>query len=384
MRPLSHSSINLYLDCPKKWQFKYIDKIPEKPRHFFSFGKTVHDALEFLYGGQTLPPPDLERLLAYYEEHWISEGYKDSQQEEDYRAQGRRILEEYYAKHIDEFRLPYFVEYEFLLKVDGVPVRGFVDRIDKIGDDALEILDYKTGKAIPKSRVEQDAQLTMYQMACEELLGLKVEKLTFYHLPSQTPLTSGRRSPDAVKELRERIVTTAKQIQEERFDPRPSERKCDWCDYKPLCPVFKHLYATHDAPEQAPAIKSDAKLAKLVDKFGKMKEDLKEREEKVEELRLEIVAALKELKYVRAFGKKYEATLHREDHWDFSKEHKPKVLEEIRAAGYWDSIIGPLAPKVQKLMRDPNLPLTLRDRLQRLGKLREQTTLRVKKHAEEE
>jgi len=384
MRPLSHSSINLYLDCPKKWQFKYIDKIPEKPRHFFSFGKTVHDALEYLYGGQTLPPPNLEQLLERYEKRWISEGYQSPQQEEDYKTQGRRILEEYYAKHIDSFRLPYFVEYEFLLKVDGVSVRGFVDRIDKIGDDALEILDYKTGKAIPKSRVEQDAQLTMYQMACEELLGLKVEKLTFYHLPSQTPLTSGRRSGDAVKELRERIVTTAKQIQDERFDPKPSERKMRLCDYKPLCPVFKHLYAAQESPEEVPAIRSDAKLSKLVDKFGKMKEDLKEREAKVEEVREEIVAALKELNYIRAFGKKYEVTVHRDDHWDFSKEHKPKVLEEIRAAGFWDSIVGPLAPKVQKLMKDPNLPLPLRDRLQRLGKFREQTTLRVKKLAEEE
>jgi putative RecB family exonuclease len=384
MRALSHSSINLYLDCPKKWHFKYVEKIPEKPRHFFSFGKTVHDALEFLYGGKTLPPPSLEEVLKRYEEEWIAEGYKDAQQEEDYKAQGRRILEEYYAKHIDAFRLPYFVEYGFHLKVDGVPVRGFVDRIDKIGDNALEIIDYKTGKAIPKSRVERDAQLTMYQMACEELLGLKVEKLTFYHLPSQTPLTSERRAQDAVKELRERIVTTAKLIQDERFDPKPEERKCDWCDFKPLCPVFKHLYATTEAPEAAPAVKSDAKLSKLVDRYGKLKEDLKEREAKVEELRDEIVAALKEMNYVRAFGKQYEATVHRDDHWDFSKENKPKVLDEIKAAGFWDSVIGPLAPKVQKLMKDPNLPLQLRDRLQRLGRLREQATLRIKRVAEEE
>lgn len=384
MRPLSHSSINLYLDCPQKWRFKYIDKIPEKPRHFFSFGKTVHDALEFLYDVRTMPPPSLEEVLAYYEKNWIAEGYKDAKQEGDYRAQGRTILEEYYGKHIEGFKLPYFVEYEFLLKVDGVPVRGFVDRIDKIGDNALEILDYKTGKAIPKSRVEIDAQLTMYQMACEELLGLKVEKLTFYHLPSQTPLTAGRRGPEAVRQLRERIVTTAKQIQEERFDPKPSERKCDWCDYKPLCPVFKHLYASAEPPQHAPAVKSDAKLTKLVDRFGSMKEELKEREEKIEQLRGEIVDTLKEMGYVRAFGKHFEATVHVEDHWDFSKENKPKVLDEIRAAGYWDRIIGPLAPKVQKLMKDPNLPLPLRDRLQRLGRLRDQTTLRVKKVDEEE
>ena len=50
MRALSHSSISLYLECPQKWKFKYVDKIPEKPRHFFSFGQSCHEALEFFYG----------------------------------------------------------------------------------------------------------------------------------------------------------------------------------------------------------------------------------------------------------------------------------------------------------------------------------------------
>ena len=45
-RPLSHSSITLYNECPQKYKFRYIDAVPEKPRHFFSFGRSVHSALE--------------------------------------------------------------------------------------------------------------------------------------------------------------------------------------------------------------------------------------------------------------------------------------------------------------------------------------------------
>jgi hypothetical protein len=33
-RPLSHSSISLYNECPQKYKFKYVDKIPEKPGPF--------------------------------------------------------------------------------------------------------------------------------------------------------------------------------------------------------------------------------------------------------------------------------------------------------------------------------------------------------------
>ena len=91
-KPLSHSAVHTYLDCPQKWKLKYVDKLPEKPRHFFSFGKSLHEALEFLYGVKTLPPPSLDEVLKAYYEHWYSEGYASLQQEEQYRAEGVRIL----------------------------------------------------------------------------------------------------------------------------------------------------------------------------------------------------------------------------------------------------------------------------------------------------
>ena len=62
-RPLSHSSITLYGECPQKYKFRYVDAIPEKPRHFFSYGQSVHSALEFFYGVKTPVPPALEELL---------------------------------------------------------------------------------------------------------------------------------------------------------------------------------------------------------------------------------------------------------------------------------------------------------------------------------
>ena len=71
---LSHSQLYLYNDCPKKWHFKYVEGIPEKPKHFFSFGKTMHSVLEFLYKVKTPVPPSMEKLLECYEKEWISEG----------------------------------------------------------------------------------------------------------------------------------------------------------------------------------------------------------------------------------------------------------------------------------------------------------------------
>ncbi len=377
-----------------KWHFRYIQNVPEKPRHFFSFGKSMHDALEYFYSVKTLPPPSLPQILSYYDEHWLTEGYKDKKQEDDYKEQGRVILKEYHSKHVSDYHIPYFVEYGFLLDVEGVKVRGFVDRIDKVGDDRIAILDYKTGKAFGKDAAVLSDQLTMYQMACEELLGLKVERLTLYHLPSQTPITSEPHSATQVKALRERVVRVAGDIKEntaklERaaikhfptvFEKntalgKPSsnmsaEQICHWCDFKP------------EAPE-SPALKDDAKLAKLVDRYGKAHDEMKELEEKADALKAEIVAVLKERGYVKAFGSRYEAVMRSDERWEFGPENKPKVLDAIKSAGYWDRIVGPMAPKVQELLKDASLPLDLRDRLQKLGKKAETVTLRIKKVEED-
>lgn len=406
MRPLSHSSIGMYLECPMKWHFRYIQKVPEKPRHFFSFGKSVHDALEFFYSVKTLPPPSLPEVLRYFDDHWLTEGYKDKKQEDDYKEQGRTIIKEYHAKHVVDYRIPYFVEYGFNLDVEGVKVTGFVDRIDKVGEDRIAILDYKTGKAFGKDAAVQSDQLTMYQMACEELLGLKVERLTLYHLPSQTPVTSEPHSATQVKALRERVVRVAGDIKEntaklERaaikhfptvFEKnaalgQPSskmsaEQICHWCDFKPLCPAWAHQFPKAEAPE-SPALKDDAKLAKLVDRYGKVHDEIKELEEKADALKAEIVAVLKERGYVKAFGQRYEAVMRADERWEFGPENKPKVLDAIKSAGYWDRIVGPMAPKVQELLKDASLPLDLRDRLQRLGKKAETVTLRIKKVEED-
>ena len=362
-RPLSHSSISLYQECPQKYKFKYIDKIPEKPRHFFSFGSSVHEALEFFYGVTALPAPSLKDVLAYLKEHWKSAGYKNEAQEAEYFEEGKAILTAYYNKHIESFHIPFFVEYNFSMEVDGVPVTGKVDRIDKLPDGRLSILDYKTGKAIPKDRVTADAQLTMYQMACEQLLGDKVARLTFYHLPSLTETTIERHPQDLVDGLRRRVVTTAESIIKGAFDPKPDEKKCFWCDYKPICPIFKHHYSP-------PAEEPDAALQALIDRYGRLLAE-------AGDLKGEIVAALKKKGYVRAFGKEFDAALALNPRWEFL-DNKAKVLDLIKRAGLYERVLAPSAPMVQQLMADPKVDAALREKLEALGEKIEAAELKVK------
>ena len=188
-RILSHSSISLYQSCPQKWKFRYLDKVPERPRSFFSFGKSVHAGLEFLFEKLGDTRPGLEELLGHYKEQWISEGYETPAQEKWFFQEGERILKGFYAKHASDKHQVFQVEHKFTIQVEGVPITGFIDRIDTTSKGGLAIIDYKTGKAFDKSRVRQDPQLTLYQIAVKTIFEKPVESLTLYHLNSLTPLT---------------------------------------------------------------------------------------------------------------------------------------------------------------------------------------------------
>lgn len=366
-RPLSHSSLSMFSECPQKWKFKYVDRIPERPRHFFSFGSSVHAALEFFYGVKALPAPPLEEVLEHYKKIWLPQGYKDPGQEAEYFEQGKQIIASFYHKHIADYAIPYFVEYGFNLKVEGVPVTGKVDRVDKLEDGTLGVVDYKTGKALAAERVKGDSQLTMYQMACEELLGAKVARLSFYHLPSLKEQTVERHDQKLVDGLRRKIVGTAEAIDKDAFEPNPSESVCRWCDYKPICPVFKHQYSPaqqNDLLSKAVS-PADEELSALIDRYGELLERLEALGREAGEAKQAVLQTLCAKGYARAFGKKYEVVRSTAFRWEFAD--KKKVLELIRKAGLYEKVLAPSAPKVEQLMEDPQLELDLKARLSELG-----------------
>ncbi len=371
-RPLSHSSISLYEECPQKYKFRYIEKIPEKPKHFFSFGSSVHEALEFFYGVKTLPAPRLEEVLSYYREHWISAGYKDNAQEQEYFQDGEDILKRFYQKHIADFQIPFFVEYKFDFKVDGVPITGRIDRIDKTPDGKLSVTDYKTGKALEKERVLTDGQLTLYQIACEELLGAPVSRLSFYHLPTLKEQTIERHSEEIVSDLRKKITRVASSISQELFAPSPSEQKCRWTNYKHICQVYqsdgrKNGASCKKAALQAPLMEDPPaeELPALVDRYGEIRRQIRASTDEAEDLKKKILASFKEKGFVRAFGKKFEVNLLEKTEWEFSD--KNQILAALKKAGIYERTLGPRIERVIEILEDADLPQGLKDELSKFA-----------------
>ncbi|MCG3205267.1 MAG: hypothetical protein KCHDKBKB_01986 [Elusimicrobia bacterium] len=303
-RPLSHSSLQLYKACPQRWKFRYVDKVPEKPRSFFSFGKSVHTGLEFLFEKGTEGIPSLELVLEHYKTSWRREGYESAAQEKWFFQEGERILKGFYAKHQADFKNVFQIEYKFNFLIEGIPVTGFIDRIDQTAKGGLSVMDYKTGKAFDKARVKSDPQLTLYQMAVQEIFQKPVESVSLYHLNSLTPISVPAHSKTMENNIRALVVEVAKGISDQKFDPKPDERgQCQWCDYKQICPAFSNGKSAALSGLVSPETKEK------IDKLGKLDERLESFLLERQTLAEEVAALIRSTGGEKIEGKHYTAKM---------------------------------------------------------------------------
>ncbi len=234
---LSYSSISTYKECPKRWEFKYVQKLKEKPRHYFSFGKAIHAALEFMYAGDSCP--ELDNVLEAFRGAWSDEGYKDQAQITKAQRDGEDMLRAYYAKHAPSWVRPLVVEAAFDFTFNHVRMVGFIDKIDILPDGSLHVIDYKTGKELDVSRIVDDEQLTTYEWAVRHLYPeSRVGKLSLYHVPSLTLHSAESRTEKQINIVALGAISTANSIASGQFPPKPSERACYGCDFKALCPAW--------------------------------------------------------------------------------------------------------------------------------------------------
>lgn len=322
MRPLSHSQISLYLECPLRYKFRCIDRLKEKPKYQLAFGSSVHNALEFFFGSRMPHPPTIEDVLICYEKKWISQGYNTLEQEKEYFAYGKEIIKEFYDKHTKPYKMPLGVEHEISFNIDGISVTAKMDRIDKLSDTSVEIIDYKTNKdPFNLTELRDEPQLSMYQFAVEKEMGLTVEKLTYYHLRSQTPFSIPRHSDDNIEALQNRIKDVYQKIQNNEF-PYNQNRFCP-CDFGHLCPLYIHTYKK-DVEKDTKAID----IVAVADEYGRIKDQEKELGARIDALQAEIKEYMNKEKVERLFGNRYEVTRTKSSQERLDTTKAKKILEE--------------------------------------------------------
>src|SRR5258708_2054748 len=269
---MSHSSVSTYLECPLRWKFLYVDKLPETPRGYFSFGRTVHSVLEelvrpFVSGPALLSATERQRrlddwgslgpssgpkllspdaVLALYEKLWVGDGYTSPEEEARYKALGADLLLRFRESLAALLPTPVAVEAHLTAEWDGIPIHGYLDRIDRLPSGGLEVVDYKTSRELSRADAASSDQLALYQVLVEKNFPDPVEGLTLYHLRSMTPFRTAPRSRADLERLYERVGSAADGIRAESFEPTPG-RHCSRCEVQSRCPEFRDLPRTQRA-----------------------------------------------------------------------------------------------------------------------------------------
>lgn len=239
---LSSSSITTFQQCPLKFKLSRVDKHAEPPTIHTLMGNFVHEVLEKMYADF---PPD-ERTVATAKQlcttlwesgNWEAQviPYLGSVTLNEFRWSCWWCVEHLFEMEDPTEIEPDGVEYELGGDIDGVTMKGYIDRWSRTNLNSAKITDYKTGKT-PNPRYAKDKffQLTLYAAMLEKEIGLDSFELELLYLKDGARLTHvpTRAEIEAVKET---VVNVRKEIEtcyaNNDWKPQPTPL-CNWCIFK--------------------------------------------------------------------------------------------------------------------------------------------------------
>jgi putative RecB family exonuclease len=245
---LSPSRVEAFINCPLAFRFSSIEKLPEPPSVATTRGSLVHRALELLFHH---PAPErtplnlesaVDAALLEYREHpdYTELGLSESaavQFDVDCRDLSRRYLEMEDPGAVTEVG----VELRLEADLNGLQLRGIIDRLDKDESGQLTVVDYKTGRAPgPKYEAKSLQGVHFYALLCEKVYGQRPKEVRLMYLKSAqqiavTPTTQSlqhtTRRTLAVFDAVEKACTTG------HFAPKQSAL-CRSCSFQRWCPEF--------------------------------------------------------------------------------------------------------------------------------------------------
>ncbi|HJQ44691.1 MAG TPA: RecB family exonuclease [Jatrophihabitantaceae bacterium] len=249
---LSPSRAADFKACPLLYRFRCIDHLPETPSRVATRGTLVHAVLEALFdlpaadrtvaAARGLVPAAWQRVLDEAPEAaTLFADDTDGSELAQWLDSACALLDNYFRLEDPRRLEPAAREERVEIVVDGIRLRGYVDRVDVSPAGDIRIVDYKTGTT-PREAFEAKAlfQMKFYALVLWRTRGVVPRQLRLMYLadtdtlsyqPDATELERFERTLGAIWAAIERATAA------EDFRPNPG-RLCEWCDHQALCPAF--------------------------------------------------------------------------------------------------------------------------------------------------
>jgi putative RecB family exonuclease len=246
---LTPSKISAFTSCPLAFRFSVIEHRPEPSSLPAVRGTLVHRALQLLFtyteAGERSPSRAYAALEQAFGEIADSDEFAGLALDADGRTrlfkEATTLVDRYFELEDPNTVTPVGLEIDLSVAVDGMQLRGIIDRLDVLADGRFAVVDYKTGRAPRADQAKSRLSgVQMYALLCEQILGVRPAVVRLLYLrdrvvvssePTDLSMRGVRLRAGAVWKAIERACDTAD------FRPSPSGL-CSWCGFQNICPAF--------------------------------------------------------------------------------------------------------------------------------------------------
>ena len=264
---LSPSKITSFTNCPLAFRFSVVEHLPEPPSPPALKGTLVHRALELLFTDYPRGSRAISAAQSSLDRAWreLQDGEEleglglDATETAAFIADARELVGRYFELEDPDTVKAVGLEMRLSTDIDGVTVRGIIDRLDELDDGSLVVVDYKTGRA-PRNEQTRSrlSGVQMYALMCEAELGKRPAVVRLIYLRDRVVISASP-TDQAMRGTRQRALGVWAAIEracrQDDFRPNPSSL-CRYCCFQTYCPSFGG-----DPAEAVPALATAQALA---------------------------------------------------------------------------------------------------------------------------
>lgn len=242
---LSVSKTKTFLDCRRKFEFSYIQKLPKKDWEHHTFGKFCHKVLEdfhqyYIEGSQDPYNISMNKAFktawAEFREQMTPEMKKDCY----------NIINGYLKLVSDEKRdgvaanvLACEKKFELPIKrSDGnvLVLNGMIDRIQLDSDGIIHVADYKSTKNKKYLKNDWFQLLTYAYVLISEDPSIKKVRGSYVLLRHNFEYITAEFEVPEIMTVAEKYLNYANEIDMETEYPANPTGLCNYCDFQNMCP----------------------------------------------------------------------------------------------------------------------------------------------------
>jgi DNA helicase-2/ATP-dependent DNA helicase PcrA len=266
--PTSFTEIKDYLECPMKYKFRKIYGYSPAVPELFGYGLTTHTAINRIHQlfNNTAPTREQAEQIAedvFHLKHVFPS--RDPAREGPYeRAKNasKGLVGNYTEDYPDDFIQSRSLEQRFEIKADKALITGSIDLLLREDNDGnileARVIDFKSmdfpeGQINPFFWINLSLQVQLYAHAADIVLGENARTGSVHLLKAtnsednsnrvDVPITEG-----AIQSAIENIEWAVNRILEGEFPMRPSNSKCEECDFRKICSKQRQEFISTEIP----------------------------------------------------------------------------------------------------------------------------------------